>query len=70
MRNHWIPDYLRDSAALAVVILVFGLAVTREDGRLQLPVSGRKLKVPPDSKVTAFVSADDVAGKKKGHAPE
>jgi CPA1 family monovalent cation:H+ antiporter len=48
----------------------FILAVTREDGRLQLPVSGRKLKVPPGSKVTAFVSEDGVAGKKKGHAPE
>lgn len=42
LRNHWLPDYLRDYAALAMVILVFALAesVATESGLLAVTVMG------------------------------
>ena len=42
LRKHWLPDYLRDYAALAMVILVFGLAesVATESGLLAVTIMG------------------------------
>ena len=42
LRKHWLPDYLRDYAALAVVILVFGIAeaVATESGLLAVTIMG------------------------------
>ena len=42
LRKHWLPDYLRDYAALALVLLVFGLAesVESESGLLAVTVMG------------------------------
>ncbi|MGB5720832.1 MAG: cation:proton antiporter, partial [Woeseiaceae bacterium] len=42
LRKHWLPDYLRDYAALAMVILVFGLAesVASESGLLAVTIMG------------------------------
>jgi CPA1 family monovalent cation:H+ antiporter len=42
LRKHWLPDYLRDYAALAVVILVFTLAeiVAAESGLLAVTIMG------------------------------
>lgn len=42
LRKHWLPDYLRDYAALAAVILVFSLAETleSESGLLAVTVMG------------------------------
>jgi CPA1 family monovalent cation:H+ antiporter len=42
LRKHWLPDYLRDFAALATVILVFSLAesIAHESGLLAVTVMG------------------------------
>lgn len=42
LRKHWLPDYLRDYAALAMVILVFGLAesIAMESGLLAVTIMG------------------------------
>jgi CPA1 family monovalent cation:H+ antiporter len=42
LRNHWVPDYLRDYAVLAAVLLVFGIAETiqKESGLLAVTVMG------------------------------
>jgi len=42
LRKHWLPDYLRDYAALALVILVFALAesVASESGLLAVTIMG------------------------------
>ncbi|MBT8109611.1 MAG: sodium:proton antiporter [Gammaproteobacteria bacterium] len=42
LKNHWLPDFLRDYAALAMVILVFTLAeaVESESGLLAVTVMG------------------------------
>ncbi|MDH3491656.1 MAG: sodium:proton antiporter, partial [Gammaproteobacteria bacterium] len=42
LKNHWLPDFLRDYAALATVILVFTLAeaVESESGLLAVTVMG------------------------------
>jgi CPA1 family monovalent cation:H+ antiporter len=42
LRNHWLPDYLRDYAALAMVILVFALAesAATESGLLAVTIMG------------------------------
>lgn len=42
LRKHWLPDYLRDYAALASVILVFSIAETieHESGLLAVTVMG------------------------------
>lgn len=42
LRNHWLPDYLRDYAALAMVILVFAIAetVATESGLLAVTIMG------------------------------
>lgn len=42
LRNHWLPDYLRDYAALAMVILVFSAAeaVESESGLLAVTIMG------------------------------
>jgi NhaP-type Na+/H+ or K+/H+ antiporter len=42
LRNHWLPDYLRDYAALAMVILVFAIAETiaTESGLLAVTIMG------------------------------
>ncbi len=42
LRKHWLPDYLRDYAALAMVILAFGLAesVASESGLLAVTIMG------------------------------
>jgi CPA1 family monovalent cation:H+ antiporter len=42
LRRHWVPDYLRDYAALAWVILVFGLseAIEGESGLLAVTIMG------------------------------
>jgi len=42
LRKHWLPDYLRDYAALALVLLVFGLAesVASESGLLAVTIMG------------------------------
>ncbi len=42
LRKHWVPDYLRDYAALALVILVFGVAeaLESESGLLAVTVMG------------------------------
>jgi CPA1 family monovalent cation:H+ antiporter len=42
LRNHWVPDYLRDYAVLAAVMLVFGIAETiqKESGLLAVTVMG------------------------------
>lgn len=42
LKRHWVPDYLRDYAALALVILVFGLAetVASDSGLLAVTVMG------------------------------
>jgi len=42
LRRHWLPDFLRDYAALATVILVFGLAesVATESGLLAVTIMG------------------------------
>ena len=42
LRKHWLPDFLRDYAALAMVILVFGLAesVATESGLLAVTIMG------------------------------
>jgi CPA1 family monovalent cation:H+ antiporter len=42
LRKHWLPDYLRDFAALAAVILVFSLAesMAHESGLLTVTVMG------------------------------
>jgi len=42
LRRHWLPDYLRDHAALALVILAFGLAesVETESGLLAVTIMG------------------------------
>ncbi len=42
LRKHWLPDFLRDYAALAVVILVFALAesLAAESGLLAVTVMG------------------------------
>ena len=42
LKRHWVPDYLRDYAALALVILVFGLAETiaSDSGLLAVTVMG------------------------------
>lgn len=42
LRRHWLPDYLRDYAALALVILVFSVAeaVASESGLLAVTVMG------------------------------
>lgn len=42
LRKHWLPDYLRDYAALATVILVFALAetVASESGLLAVTIMG------------------------------
>lgn len=42
LRKHWLPDFLRDYAALATVILVFGLAesVATESGLLAVTIMG------------------------------
>jgi CPA1 family monovalent cation:H+ antiporter len=42
LRKHWLPDYLRDYAALAAVILAFSLAETlqHESGLLAVTVMG------------------------------
>lgn len=42
LRKHWLPDYLRDFAALAAVILVFALAesIAHESGLLTVTVMG------------------------------
>ena len=42
LRNHWVPDYLRNYATLAVVLIVFSLAefVESESGLLAVTVMG------------------------------
>ena len=42
LRRHWVPDYLRDYAALALVILVFAAAeaIQHESGLLAVTVMG------------------------------
>ena len=42
LRKHWLPDFLRDYAALATVILVFGLAesAASESGLLAVTIMG------------------------------
>lgn len=42
LRNHWLPDYLRDYGALAVVLFVFALSETveSESGLLAVTVMG------------------------------
>ena len=42
LRRHWLPDFLRDYAALATVILVFGLAesAATESGLLAVTIMG------------------------------
>ncbi len=42
LRKHWLPDYLRDYAALAMVILVFTIAenVASESGLLAVTIMG------------------------------
>ena len=42
LRRHWVPDYLRDYAALALVILVFAAAevIEHESGLLAVTVMG------------------------------
>lgn len=42
LRNHWLPDFLRDYAALAMVILVFSLAelLEAESGLLAVTIMG------------------------------
>jgi CPA1 family monovalent cation:H+ antiporter len=42
LRKHWLPDFLRDYAALATVILVFGLAesAATESGLLAVTIMG------------------------------
>lgn len=42
LRKHWLPDYLRDYAALAMVILVFAVAekVASESGLLAVTIMG------------------------------
>lgn len=42
LRNHWLPDFLRDYAALATVILVFALAesIAAESGLLAVTIMG------------------------------
>jgi CPA1 family monovalent cation:H+ antiporter len=42
LRNHWLPDFLRDYAALATVILVFALAesLAAESGLLAVTIMG------------------------------
>lgn len=42
LRNHWLPDYLRDYAALALVILVFTIAesLATESGLLAVTIMG------------------------------
>ena len=42
LRNHWLPDFLRDYAALAMVILVFALAesLAAESGLLAVTIMG------------------------------
>ena len=42
LRRHWLPDYLRNYAALAIVLIVFGLAelVESESGLLAVTVMG------------------------------
>ncbi|MEL7184989.1 MAG: sodium:proton antiporter [Pseudomonadota bacterium] len=42
LRKHWLPDYLRDYAALAMVILVFAVAesMAHESGLLAVTVMG------------------------------
>lgn len=42
LRKHWLPDYLRDYAALAMVLLVFTLAenVASESGLLAVTIMG------------------------------
>jgi CPA1 family monovalent cation:H+ antiporter len=42
LRKHWLPDYLRDYAALALVIFVFGIseAIASESGLLAVTVMG------------------------------
>lgn len=42
LRKHWLPDFLRDYGALAMVILVFGLAesVATESGLLAVTIMG------------------------------
>lgn len=42
LKKHWLPDYLRDYAALAMVMLVFGIAesLATESGLLAVTVMG------------------------------
>jgi CPA1 family monovalent cation:H+ antiporter len=42
LKKHWLPDYLRDYAALALVLLVFGVAesIASESGLLAVTVMG------------------------------
>lgn len=42
LRNHWVPEYLRDYAILAAVMLIFGIAETiqGESGLLAVTVMG------------------------------
>ena len=42
LKRHWLPDYLRDYAALAVVIIVFAIAesVASESGLLAVTIMG------------------------------
>lgn len=42
LRNHWLPDFLRDYAALAAVIFVFALAesIASESGLLAVTIMG------------------------------
>jgi NhaP-type Na+/H+ or K+/H+ antiporter len=42
LRRHWLPDYLRDYGALAVVLLVFGVSETieHESGLLAVTIMG------------------------------
>jgi len=42
LRNHWVPEYLRDYGTLATVILVFGIAesIQKESGLLAVTVMG------------------------------
>ncbi|MGB5166507.1 MAG: cation:proton antiporter [Woeseiaceae bacterium] len=42
LKKHWLPDYLRDYAALALVLLVFGIAesVASESGLLAVTIMG------------------------------
>ncbi|MDH3748587.1 MAG: sodium:proton antiporter [Gammaproteobacteria bacterium] len=42
LRNHWLPDYLRDYAALAIVLFVFALSETveSESGLLAVTIMG------------------------------